>query len=664
MSMKYTELFGKTQTKSTANTPSIVTTNKQTVKKQSAPSGTMKYNDLFKSPLPKSVQTKPAKKISSSSSLLSTIKSANSKIKSSNPVYKAVKNNSDYIKALERQKTYGDPRRSVGKNGANSVFDVVENNKRIDKEIASIKEKQKNYAKKHAKKNSSSSDSSNNKDWEKMYGSMPYESLLHVKAVEQRKSSPDKAKVNWLDEKMRTQLSKKREQLLQNPYNANNLREIVNIGKELDDSKEKTESQLEDESKKATDVQGDTKPVKLTTGEKFIYYPAIFSNGALDAMENTWDFLVAGSDLLFEKITGIFGENKVSKMFKSDKEYHLNKETYGAKTNREMKEYYQRPEWVKNYVEPTLESAGAMLPTIAAAVATGGGSAAATGAKGVEAAAKANKAAMTGRKIETAIKAAKDFFNPSSTLFGTSAAGGNAKTAYSESKNADASLAYGAYSGYVEMVTERLFGGIAGTNIGDSIIKWGSKNKTVNKILSNVAVKRGLDTAGEGIEEVISAWADPYLKRATYDKNAPNTTMQEYGMAAIQGMLLSAFMGVATYPVRRYNVSQMAKAVNVAFDEVKEVMPNETVPKPLNSIIATESQVIKRQEQLKQVTQKYESKVSNYYDNVSLVINKIKSELEEYKNSIITKADIAVQTNGSKKKELMGTREFQLEYIG
>ena len=100
-------------------------------------------------------------------------------------------------------------------------------------------------------------------------------------------------------------------------------------------------------------------------------------------------------------------------------------------------------------------------------------------------------------------------------IFGDSAASG-AREALNDGASLNQALAYGAGSGLTEVGTEKMFGGIPGLNEG--VAKLGSKSRILNK---------AFDVLGEGVEEAASTLINPYLKRATYDKNAKNATAQE-----------------------------------------------------------------------------------------------------------------------------------------
>ena len=115
-------------------------------------------------------------------------------------------------------------------------------------------------------------------------------------------------------------------------------------------------------------------------------------------------------------------------------------------------------------------------------------------------------------------------------IFGDSAASG-AREALNDGASLDQALAYGAGSGLTEVGTEKMFGGIPGLNEG--VAKLGSKSRILNK---------AFDVLGEGVEEAASTLINPYLKRATYDKNAKNATAQELWDSAKGGMTLAGIM--------------------------------------------------------------------------------------------------------------------------
>lgn len=113
-------------------------------------------------------------------------------------------------------------------------------------------------------------------------------------------------------------------------------------------------------------------------------------------------------------------------------------------------------------------------------------------------------------------------------IFGDSAASG-AREALNDGASLNQALAYGAGSGLTEVGTEKMFGGIPGLNEG-----------AINT--GGGVLGRALDILGEGVEEAASTFVNPYLKRATYDKNAQNATAQELWDSAKGGIALAGVM--------------------------------------------------------------------------------------------------------------------------
>ncbi len=157
------------------------------------------------------------------------------------------------------------------------------------------------------------------------------------------------------------------------------------------------------------------------------------------------------------------------------------------------------------------ETVAAMLPSIAAASATGGTSALGTTAPKLA-------GADLGR-----------------TLMGLQAAGGAATEAKKEGASTGAALLYGATSGLLETTIESVAGGIPGLGTGKA-------TELVSKVVSNPVVRRLVDAAGEGGEEALSTIITPYIKRAIYDPEAENATLDEIAQSAVMGMLASGVL--------------------------------------------------------------------------------------------------------------------------
>ena len=299
------------------------------------------------------------------------------------------------------------------------------------------------------------------------------------------------------------------------------------------------------------------------------------SAGATGAAENVIKLIEAAPDWTLSKITGLFGFDEASNWFKNNVGEILDRETEGEKTSK-YADYQYSPSPGLRFAGDVFESAGAMLPSIAAEMATAGASpmleteAVKFGTK----LAKGGKLSKTAERLNTTkiARIAKTMKKPSSILFGAGAAGANASQAYRETGDVDKSLMYGGLSGLAEVATEQIFGGFAGTDIGDSFIDFPINNKVLRKTMNLFT---------EGAEEMIMTAADPAFKRVSkVDENASIAPFEEFVQSGISGVLLSVLMGAATFPVTR---SERVKAVNTL----------NTITNGINSIIVDENQKIK-----------------------------------------------------------------------
>lgn len=171
-------------------------------------------------------------------------------------------------------------------------------------------------------------------------------------------------------------------------------------------------------------------------------------------------------------------------------------------------------------------------------------------------------------------------------IFGDSAASGT-REALQDGANLNQALAYGAGSGLTEVGTEKMFGGIPGLNEG--IAKLGSGNRVLDK---------AFDILGEGVEEATSTLVNPYLKRATYDRNAQNATAQELWDSAKGGMALAGIMQGANavserLANRRYGNAPANQTVTTpeqtAQENVQSVQPEITQPMQGNAQTAAQA---------------------------------------------------------------------------
>lgn len=128
-----------------------------------------------------------------------------------------------------------------------------------------------------------------------------------------------------------------------------------------------------------------------------------------------------------------------------------------------------------------------------------------------------------------------------------SSAGMGQGNALMEGASPEDAFNYALGSGALETGTNLMFGGIP---LQKGLIKAGEKvaSKVGSEALKPV-VEKGIDVLGEGVEEGIVSFADPYLQRATYNPNAENATVKEILWDAGVGVGTAALMqGAANLP--------------------------------------------------------------------------------------------------------------------
>ncbi len=239
------------------------------------------------------------------------------------------------------------------------------------------------------------------------------------------------------------------------------------------------------------------------------------------------------------------------------------------------------------------ETAGALIPAIAVELLTG--TVAPTGEMAV-----ANAVTRFGKIISKGSKIFK--FKPSEVVFMLGAAGSSAERAYETSGSVGKSLAYGSINGLAEGMTEKLFGGFAGTDIGDSLIDFTIKNKYFRKALNILS---------EGVEEMIMAGVDPFFQRITgVDKNAKVADWKEYLRSAGSGVALSLLMGVGTYPIKKMQKTKAVEMINTTIEKLNPFLLDEKKLTPLTEKSSMQ-EIEDRQGQIKDLALAYSGELEN-----------------------------------------------------
>lgn len=240
------------------------------------------------------------------------------------------------------------------------------------------------------------------------------------------------------------------------------------------------------------------------------YYFGKFYTGTGEAVENIADATIAlGSNVgkmqtkTLEKVTSLGGllPNKISENYRKmgDDLQKLKESAYAndflpIKDATETLEYEYSPNKVEAVVGDVLSGTGGMLPTIASNLLVPGSGYATLGLQG---------------------------------------AGGGTKQAYEKTGNLGAKEEiYGLLSGLSEIAVEKLSGGIGG--LGNGAI-----DDIASKLIKNGFIR---NATGEGIEEAVTTFIDPYLQRLTYDKGAEGAKASEVLRSAIVGSLTSMLL--------------------------------------------------------------------------------------------------------------------------
>lgn len=249
--------------------------------------------------------------------------------------------------------------------------------------------------------------------------------------------------------------------------------------------------------------------------------------GAAGAVEDALRFVSGYGNKLLSGITSLGGlaDNPLSDSLAQTAENTLSG-SYVDRWRQNIDERYQPTEFQQK-LGGLSEAAGAMLPSIAASIATGGLSNAAAIGKAASMTAAGARAAQD---ISRGVGLAAMF---------PQVAGSSTRQAIQEGANVDSALAYGALSGGLETATESLFSGIPG-------IAGGRVSQAVQNIIAKAtkspAVSKVADILGEGVEEVISGYVTPYLQRLTYNEQAELASNDELLENFISGVALSGIM--------------------------------------------------------------------------------------------------------------------------
>lgn len=234
--------------------------------------------------------------------------------------------------------------------------------------------------------------------------------------------------------------------------------------------------------------------------------------GLLGAAEGVSDFIGAGFGKGVEAVASLGGnfDNPVSEWGRNLAEQYLTTSPTQAYEESIRRRY--NPTEAEEALSSVGQNVVQMLPTIAAATATGGSSLALNAADNIR------RGQLIGQG-----------------LFGLQAAGSAAQQARQEGATTGQALGYGLTSGLLEASIENIAGGIPGFGKGKI-------TEIASKLKSNPVIQKSLDIAGEGGEEALSTVITPFIQRAMYDPDAQNATTDEIVNNAVMGAVAAGVL--------------------------------------------------------------------------------------------------------------------------
>lgn len=240
--------------------------------------------------------------------------------------------------------------------------------------------------------------------------------------------------------------------------------------------------------------------------------------------------------LVLEAATSGFGfaPNAVSNWFKEAKE-SVQSTSYTDQWKQSIDERYNPSETQRKAME-FQQAAAAMLPVIATgALGAGGAAAGAISSTGA--------VASTGSALSTLTPYLSNL--PQAFMF-ASAAGGSTRQAIQQGATSEQAAVYGTLSGALELVTEKLVGGVPflGEGAADKVVSNVVQRLAKNPVMQACILKLG-NMLGEGVEEAITAVADPLLQKLTFNPDADPASVEEVVEAGLMGAAISMFFDVS-----------------------------------------------------------------------------------------------------------------------
>lgn len=165
-------------------------------------------------------------------------------------------------------------------------------------------------------------------------------------------------------------------------------------------------------------------------------------------------------------------------------------------------------------------------------------------------------------------------------LFG-SAMGNSTEQAVNEGADLSKSTIYGALSGGVELVSERISGKLFGAGKIDRALGFKENlERSLFKSAKSGVWRMAQEAVGEGLEEAFAEAVNPILKKWTYDPDAKGATFSEIWDSAVVGALTSIAFGGTVGQLPTYKnasrVSRIQDQVNEYNDAVDKLYQDST----------------------------------------------------------------------------------------
>jgi len=240
-------------------------------------------------------------------------------------------------------------------------------------------------------------------------------------------------------------------------------------------------------------------------------------------------------------------------------------------------------------------------------------------------------------------------------VFGLAAGGGGAERALQQDATPEQALSYGILSGTMETGVEALsgfIGGTVGNKFGSKVLSKEARDKIAQNIIGKYGLRLldlGLDVTSEGVEEVISEVADPFLKRMTYDKDADLATIEDMQNAFWGGVYSSlVFVGgraaAEGSTINSSKYKQMLKEqIAQNMEEYKNNNPHsQYIPRNYNSSADITFQNANKPKSLEELVPTGKNNVQNDTQNVQ---NKQTNEINQANSKNVLNANSEVNTN-------------------